>query len=70
MAPFVNGATLFPGIWEICEDGFRFQALFHDFRVVYRMECKVKRHSHPVGFKQIQKITYLYAVIIPSRFFG
>ena len=35
----------FPGIREI-----RFQALSHDFSAVYRMECRVKRYSHPVGF--------------------
>ena len=28
----------------------RFQALSHDFSAVYRMECKVKQHPHPVGF--------------------
>ena len=45
---------------------FGFQTLSHDFSAVYRMECMIKQHSHPVGFSQIRKIGYLYATIIPS----
>ena len=45
---------------------FGFQALSHDFSALYRMECRVKQHSHPVRFSQISKIGYLYATIIPS----
>ena len=56
-------------IREIREDRC-FQALSHNFSAVYRMKCRVKQHSHPVGFSQIRKIGYLYATTIPSRFFG
>ena len=40
-----NRVPAFPGIREI-----RFQVLSHNFSTVYRMECRVKRYSHPVGF--------------------
>ena len=42
---FIQNAVIY-----CLEFEFRFQALSLSFSTVYRMECRVKRHSHLVGF--------------------